>query len=1733
MSTSPISNNGEAEWTAADESYSSQLQEVLNSDSDHSGEGEDERLDEDEEFLYTGVDSEPLQGGPGYSEQLADALGDGGEIDTAEYDDTGSGFLEVESASEPKPEVNLALAEASEDEAETSAKSNPTLPKSLSRSLLHPTVSRLRSFTPSRLPSSSSVNSAISPYPLRTSSPSPSHFSAISRAPSSTSDTPISGRFRPQDSEAARDAFRWTTLRVISNQVFSTPSQKASIVLGSSWGNPTVLAANGLICIGTDLGRVLVYDFSQQFKFICGSDLPGKPTGAVSALALSHDHSFLAVGYATGHINLFDLSHPQIPARSVPTTTLAAVTAGRKEGHLYGSHITALGFVGARHTAIVSADDNGLAFYHSLGKVLFVEANDVLRILGKYPDEEPVLPAKEATIPVKSPELLNTDLSSSGHTSKRSPVALGMDEERPILNQPITSSSKRPSQKRSGAAILAMAPLPLGTSPHPTDTYNLIALLTPIKLVVVGLKPSPRMWLRRMRNDQGGSAASDHESRGKNGEWQHPSKWKGCLAWYPSVTSSSSSFLDSSVNTTSSSLSSDHADTPHSERSKLDNPTKSSNVSKGTTSSSPSTPMLAYSWGSILKLVRVREEKRRQQVKDPKSVRQKKVIEVGHVVFEDVAQWETDKDVMAIQWLNVDQLLVLTTSTMDVYEVRSLSRVERVALDIRSLTGYPPSVPISATYDSISDCSFTQSMKVYKGKVFLLGQQDIRVGALLSWTDRILSFFQEGNFLGAIDLARSYYVGTAPGNKSNLPEDAAALKAVVGSKLRDLMTASASYAFSEDRMTDGVTHYTPDGRGVDRTGLFQGLVTTSVEASIALGSYDFLYEDLYDKYLTWGIEAVFLDQLEPFILDGSLKMVPTFITQRLIAKHEERGEYEKAERLIWHVDPANLDVNQAIKVCLKYELYDALIYLYTQTLGDYVSPLVELIGLVRKVQQARKEILLTSSPSSGAQQGLGSASVFDQSKMERLVPNAYKIYAYLGNVLSGLAYPSGQPLTSDCSSKAKRDVYQFLFYGRTSVWNGLIGRGYESGDSVKEPKEGGSGGGLVLTADEEGGIEPTYPYLRLLLRFDAESLLHALDIAFEDSFLNDVSQGISRQEIINILLQLVSSSLDTQRLTSSTFQGRTHATIGSTYNSTDFSMDDVIFINIFIARNVPKYPQFIQIAPNRLQDILLGLAMYGYERRSDSTDHTAVTTEDRQLAAEFLLSAYMPHDRDRLVLAFEQAGFYRILRTWYRHDHSWTSLISTYLRDPTLTSEELFDGIGNTLALGSQLAWVPAYRAGQELSTHSALPPDLLSTAVDSLPQLLEKDVTATACLVDTYFPGSHSKALTLIQSKNGDYRSFAYLRCLVEPNAAALNEDMDESVGEDTTKHQTGLITTDDALPNQRRRSPLVVSRLRSIHQPRSPSLKLEKSTRHLYVALKCRYEPHDVIKLIQTLPDGYVELESMVEITETAEVFDVVIWLLNRAGRSQAAFKKLEEVGYRHTVALMKSLADENANVEVAGLLDKQIALIRMGITLCREHSQSRDDGADPSRLPAPEEMWFRLLQCQVQMVQSLSSTLHPKGPSDTLDTLRGLIQETFTALVSQTTSKEVSLPRLFKRLVESTSATRSSAKGMYSEFRSILTGMLELYRSERDCLTLSNRLVERDLFDTMALGVKSRQRGWGPSSTACGLCGQPLFLDVMAPKPVSTDSPPAPFQISVFRSGVSYHVNCMDAPHPVDSN
>lgn len=110
----------------------------------------------------------------------------------------------------------------------------------------------------------------------------------------------------------------------------------------------------------------------------------------------------------------------------------------KEDGHVEGVAVLHLGFLGTRHTALVSGDDRGMAFSHLATRGLGAVGRTIktVRILGRYP----------------------TDSAPMGRPRKPS-------------------------------AVLGLSVLPLGNSPERTDSMGLVAMLTPYLLVIVSTTP--------------------------------------------------------------------------------------------------------------------------------------------------------------------------------------------------------------------------------------------------------------------------------------------------------------------------------------------------------------------------------------------------------------------------------------------------------------------------------------------------------------------------------------------------------------------------------------------------------------------------------------------------------------------------------------------------------------------------------------------------------------------------------------------------------------------------------------------------------------------------------------------------------------------------------------------------------------------------------------------------------------------------------------------------------------------------------------------------------------------------------------------------------------------------------------------------------------------------------------------------------------------------------------------
>lgn len=1375
----------------------------------------------------------------------------------------------------------------------TSSPSSSVLPSLASRP-------RLGSPTPSFRPFDRRFSSRIaSPSNLSPRPSSPAFLTSHSRHGSVTSQLVLDAGDTDTPSPPW-EVVRWTKLKKLNSQAFSEVGRR-------NFGSPTCIAVSAHVVLGTSKGIILMFDYNQNLKMIIGPGTKAVESGAITSIAISADHTTVGGGHADGSIFTWDTSRPARPFLHIPPLDAAQLHEHRTvDGHIPGVAITHLGFLGTRHTALVSADDRGMAFSHlaTRGTGSFGRTVKTTRILGRYPDAKP----------------------------------------------PPSSKPLKPS------TVLAFAPLPLGNIERATDTMGLTAMLTPYLLVIVSTTPI---------------AQTQHKSARPKEVAAH-SAMTGCLAWFPAV------------------------------KLKVPDPLSGGSVAKA---------KLVYCWSNVLTVLDVEEIPAEDKDK-PSSLR-----------FRARSRWKCEEAVVAVQWLSRNVLTVLTISQrLIVLEDRSMRMTE--AFDLIGRHIYHAdlfSKQLHALVEQLDEedtsmhgvvaDAFYMSFKTYKNRIFLLGFNDVSIGSLSNWADRLIALMENGDYVGAIQLATSYYTGDADKLTVGLPEDTAVRHGMVRDKLMEIMSASLKYAFGRRKKNPAVA---------DDNHL-QDLSETCFTACQNLQDTDFLFDEMYEWYEDAGVQGVFLETMEQYVLDRRIQIVPPAVVKALVIHYVAKGWESRLEEMICHMETATLDLDQVTGLCKQHGLYDALIYVWNQALNDYITPLIEMLALLIPLMREGNEET--------------SADILNE---EHSGVNALKIFPYLSYTLTGRIYPTGDLLEHEPSMKAKAELYWFLFSGKSIAW----------------PK----GSNKRFLTNPNQPQEPSFPYLRMILKFDAPSFLSALNEAFEDSFLNDspekqVNGGargdlpeeqifgltVDRQYIVSILIEIM--------------------------NLTSFAPEDTIYLDMFIARNLPKYPQYILLPGSALTKVLTGLCGYPGEDLAD----------DAQLSAEYLLSVYQPPDLPTLMPLFKTAGFYRILKRQYRLDKQYGKLVQSYFEDQN-DKEGTFDCIAECLRQQKGLA----KRQIQEV--HSVLR--------ENAKELVELDPERAAKVIQLYAPELHDHMLSAVSDE--PELQYIYLKAIFEPTAERP-DDFKASSERELIEQYVQLMCKFE---------PTHVSDYVGIVQ--ATDLRLEK--------------------LLPTMEETGVIDAAVVLMAREGQVKEAMNRLIKHLNTLESALQGLftgaQDSNMGSAVEELLRGLQKYTHVGI-WLCQGQTKTAKKSTALQRtQKSQSDSDELSPDEI-----LWLDLIDATVQITRRVSSAMtHTKKgdqqvngtavahvgevDSDKLVTLlRTLVQHTFTALLTATstpstpaaagssrvlsTAASAGTDNLaFLRILRAFLTKAAASSPNLADLRAVLQSIFAAYAYEESILRLSNRLLERSLFVNVKQATELRQRGWRPRGSTCEACHARLW-------------------------------------------
>ena len=1113
------------------------------------------------------------------------------------------------------------------------------------------------------------------------------------------------------------------------------------------------------------------------------------------------------------------------------------------------------------------------------------------------------------------------------------------------------------SASRKPSSVLAFSPLPLGNTEHAADGMGLVAMLTPYLLVIVSTMPIAQTQSKTPRPKE----VASH------------SAMTGALAWFPSV--------------------------------RL-------RTSQADASDSASMAKLVYCWSNILTIldVVVIEPSEKDGKSEPTSLQ-----------FKPRSRWKSEEAIVGIQWLSRSVLAALTisqqlviiedysmlvTDSSDLLQ-KHIYHTDLFSSQLNQLVDKLDDEEVASMHGVVAD-AFHMSFRAYKGRLFLLGHSEISFGTLSNWADRLHALVEEGSYIRAIELATGYYTGEADKVTVGLPEDDGSRHKLVREKVLELISASLKFAFGRRNVRIGQYEHR---QHTDQ------LAQACITACISIGNLDFLFDEVYPWYEEDGLSSVLLEDLEPHIENSDITVLPPEVVKDLVNHYTSRHLESRLEELLCLLDPRTMDIDQVTTLCKAHGLYDALLYVWNQAMGDFTTIMSELLSM-------------------GLPQSNG--HVNDSHTSENMT-NASRVFPYLSYILTGRIYPTGQRMSSDQANLAKADIYNFFFSGKGSD-------GVPRGDLGPQSPRHAS--------------RTNFPNLRKVLNFDSSSFLSMLNEAFEDSFLNGPQErlpnetpgglteaqkfglSVNRQWVVSILLEVMTPP--------------------------SYEPDDTIYLDMFIARNLPKFPQFILLPGHVLQKVLVGLCGYPSEE----------VAEDCQLSVEYLLSMYQPPDMRSLIPNLHEARFWRVLMGVYKAERQFGQLLEVYFEDKEQI-DGIYDCIADCLTVGSGLNENQVEEVRSVIARHAQ--------------DLIHHDVTKTALTIDTFAADLHTTMLQVIE--DNEELQFQYLRGVLEPASQDESEERQSS---------------------------------------------LPRSFIEQYVRLMCEYDPSHVSTYIDHLKTGDLRLEEVLPALEEGGAVDAAVVLMAREGKVRDGIDRLTQHLQSLEAALVGLLEgrlgateEELAENEISELIESIHKYVRVGIWMCQGQTRSaaRTQPRPPRRKStdaikdapsADEELWLDLLDAVVSIVKNATEVLErlkrslgqATNENDTpsastqwskqITDLRTIVQEAFTALLNTTTgptprtnttnSEKNSTNRRadlsFLRILRAFLTRASKSSPTLSNLRAVFNAIFSAYSYEEELLSLSNKLLDQDLFVHVTDADKLRRRGWRPLGQVCEGCGRRVW-------------------------------------------
>ena len=1025
------------------------------------------------------------------------------------------------------------------------------------------------------------------------------------------------------------------------------------------------------------------------------------------------------------------------------------------------------------------------------------------------------------------------------------------------------------------------------------------------------------------------------------------------------------------------------------------------------------TPILARAWGCCIQLLRAN------------------FPEAGAGMSQELFQWpafgihdefDVTAPVVALEWLSDRSLVYLTvTNEFTVVDTVMMTLLERLDFSGFKLVYAEFSLSRSAKEtaasgdDAGSFCTtFQNSVRSCDDRLMILCQEELKSASIVGAKRRISGLEADGEWLEALALALDHYDNTIksqedrrrdPAGRRDLskhPEFNSAIKSEDEEWIAKLLIRYLNIAVENAPETSADI---PDFASELQLDLaqshFQMLAGVCVEFCVVTRRLDLLFGPIFRRFHSVGYLTVFLDVLEPYILNDKLDYIAPEAMAHFVEHCRATNDITTVERCLLHMNVTIMDFDSILSLLRANEMYSALFYVFNQGLDDFTTPL---------------EILMEKIFDAADTHNVTSARRLDGVPQNDFERYGYKAITYLESCFSRRSFPQ------DVELQPEERVHIL----RPQLLRFLLQERFLPSGNVKKP-------GQIF-----GQRAVRYPYTHILLMVDPRAMFDTMSIALDAP---DSEFGKADSNFESIGGWEVEVGEDTSTTGSRGMNGNGHG--AASHRSPDRQQIIAMFTSIILPEKndvVTTHQTTLyqsQTAVNAFLDFMAVYLMKGVVRANKSVTFMVLTRMAQRFAAakdpqerqhsqsqiiELLTAlsrnSYEPQEVLKLV---EASGIHRAAlllhqegaSSWHegidatkRRAHHFRCAIDCYLEDDDHDFRKEVFAYAKKECSGS------ADEPGGLRALDPSKPMTLRGALAAKLADLVHLDSLLTAELVAELFVEDVDHVIESLETGDGGEAQFMFLQAIISGD---LNQ-MDP-----------------------------VASGVLNAH--------LTMEHHHKYLALMARLHPELVYEYLST-HDNY-RPEECLQLCQKHDIADASAYLLERMGNVSSALQLILQtlesrmMGLKRTIRGMgtdffrqhtsRTLTQrwKKGEVSSSDFFDKQEKevdgvkrILIVALDLCE-----RNSGTFSKRTEHGSQLWFNVLDRLINAKGFLRlSKEHPGHAKVMAGVLSELLRLTMQRMVSS-----VPLPDLVRKVTSDHSGSR------LGELREMVESLLSTYGLE----------------------------------------------------------------------------------------